>query len=269
MPQYTTLRNTQRKEVLVLNKSSSKNLVRMIIVIFLVAVAAFVAFFVMPRMYEKEEATASIIMLRQNVAAGTRIDSTMVIATEVGAYGLNSGVIKDASQVVGKYAVQPISSKDLLFAEKFSDAPPSGMEEEELPDVELNNGQMLLTLELSSIAAGAAGKIAPGDTVNTAVFTLGNSNGYIYDTNLAYDADGQPISADAVIFPPSLQNLTVYRVQTAQLTSVKQDATVSSSSNNGRIPVYITLIVTQAQADLLLEYSYSNVVHFLETSIDD
>lgn len=116
MPQYTTLRNTQRKEVLVLNKSSSKNFVRMIIVIFLVAVAAFVAFFVMPRMYEKEEATASIIMLRQNVAAGTRIDSTMVIATEVGAYGLNSGVIKDASQVVGKYAVQPISSKDLLFA---------------------------------------------------------------------------------------------------------------------------------------------------------
>lgn len=251
-----------------MNKSSSKNTVRMVLVIILILAAALVAFFLLPRVYEKEEATTDIVMLRQNVTAGTKIDEKMLATAKIGSYGLSSSVITDSKDIIGKFATQDISTKDLLFPEKFSDTAPTGYVENETPDLELKNGEMLLTLELSSTAAGAAGKIVPGEVVNTAVYVLNDMSEYDLQEMVTYDENGNAVYPDAILFPEDLQGITVYRVRTADLAPMDENADTSGAAVNERIPVYITLVVTQAQADQLLEYSYRNVVHFIETEAD-
>lgn len=238
-----------------------KGIIRIIITILLIALGAFVAFFVLPRLYRNEEATMNIVMMKQNVTAGTRIEESMLASVPVGAYGLPSSVIKDPSLIVGKYAVQDISYKDLLYPEKFSDEDPL-KKGSSAADIELKEGEMLLTLALSSTAAGAAGNILPGDKVNTAVYQ--KISNVASDNFGNYGSEISEQAADRVLFPESLQGITVYRVLTTQLLPVDPSAQIAGGSNNERVPLYITLICTQAQADLLLDYSYTDILHFLE-----
>lgn len=241
-----------------------KKVIRTIAIIVFVLLGAFIAFVLMPSLYEKEEATTNIIMLKQNVSEGTRIEENMLISTPVGAYGLDSSVIKDASEIIGLYAAQDISSKDLLFKEKFVDSPNGVGSGNVTADIELADDQMLLTLELSSTAAGAAGNILPGDKVNVAVYRTEQSSSSGGFGTVVGSGDTEINSFDSVIFPDALQEMTVYRVLTTQLTSIDPTSEVTGGTNNQRIPVYITLVCTQGQADMLVEYSYADTLHFIE-----
>lgn len=265
------------------NKATGKKVTRIISVILLIVVGAVIAFGVLPKLYKNEEATTNIIMLTQDVAAGTYIEESMLAVVSVGAYGLDSTVIKDTSLVVGKFALENISSKDLLFPEDFSETDPknTGIVN---ADIELADDQMLLTLELGSIAAGAAGNILPGDKVNVAVYrTDGKSysssssssntiSGSVIDGNVVDQPDlednetedKREANENNVYFPESLQGITVYRVLTSLLTSVNPEYDVNSGGTNEKIPQYITLICTQEQADLLVEYAYGHTLHFIE-----
>lgn len=243
-----------------MNKGKSKNAIRIVAVILLLLAAAALAFFVLPNMYSIEGATTEIIMLRQPVSKGTMIESNMLATVSVGAYGLDPSVLKTTDGIVGKYAAQDISNKDLLFASKFEDKDPLRNEVVNEADVELADDQMLVTLALSSTAAGAAGHILPGDLVNVAVYRKADnmSGGF---GSIVGDSDS---SFDKVIFPEILQAMTVLRVQTTDLTPIDPSGESSVSSNNSRVPVYITLVCTQEQAELLLEHSYENTLHFVE-----
>lgn len=241
-----------------MTKGTNKNAIRIILVVLLIAVGAAVAFGVLPSLYKMEGATIQVIMLKENIKEGTKINDEMLVSTTVGAYGLSSTVITDSTTIVGKYATQDISSKDLLFPEKFQDTIPSASAGLDTSEIEVAEDEMLLTLQLSSVAAGAAGNILPGDKVNVAVYF--NPNQFEDE----YDSMGQLIKPDTTVFPEDLQNMTVYRVQTAQLTGVDPNCDLSTSSTNDRIPTYITLVCTKAQADLLIDYSYTNTVHFVE-----
>lgn len=237
---------------------SNKNVVRIILVCALLIVATFVSFFVLPRLYKMEGATTSVVMLRQNVVAGTQITADMLASVEVGSYGLDPSVIKNKEDVVGQYAVQPISTKDLLFPDKFSASAVSGTTVEQDPSwIEVADDQVLLTLQLSSTAAGAAGHILPGDLVNVAVYLNDNSNSL-------GTIEGVDIQTSKAFFPSGLQGITVYRVQTAQLVSVDPTCDPATSTVNDRVPSYITLVCSQSQATALLDYSYGHIVHFVE-----
>lgn len=240
-----------------------KKAIRTVAVIVFILLGALIAFVLLPRLYEKENATTNIIMLKQDIKEGTKIEESMLISTPVGAYGLDGSVIKDASEIIGLYAAHDLSSKDLLFKEKFVDSPNAVGSGNVTPDIELADDQMLLTLELSSTAAGAAGNILPGDKVNVAVYRKESSSSSGGFGTVVGD-DNEINEFDTVIFPDALQEMTVYRVLTAQLTSIDPTSDVTSGSNNQRIPVYITLVCTQGQADMLVEYSYADTLHFIE-----
>lgn len=240
---------------------NNKNIIRIIAVVLMLVIAAAIAFVLMPKLYDMEGATERIVMLTQNVSAGTQITEEMVVETDVGSYGLSPTTIKDRSEVVGKYATQNIYAKDLLFPEKLT-TDYREINKELDPEIQLKDGDLLVTIELSSIAAGAAGKILPGDIVKTAVYkdTSYGSGSYRY----SYEGNtGTESTASLVTFPADLQNLTVYRVRTAALCAMDPSDT-NNGAANGRIPSYITLVVNEKQAAELLEYSYSGIVHFVE-----
>lgn len=239
-----------------------KKAIRTVAIIVFVLLGAFISFVVLPGIYSKEEAVKNIIMLKENVSEGTLIEAEMLISTPVGAYGLDGSVITNAEEIIGLYAAQDISSKELLFIEKFVDSPYSVGNGNITADIELADDQMLLTLELSSTAAGAAGNIQPGDKVNVAIYQVEDSN-----SSGSYGSviDGsEPEEFDPVIFPEILQEMLVYRVLTSELTSVDPTSDVNNGGENKRVPLYITLVCTQEQADLLVEYSYAQTIHFIE-----
>lgn len=238
--------------------SSKKNTARMVIVIFFLLVAAAISFFLLPNIYKLEGATTEVVMLRQDVTVGQIIDENMVATVEVGAYGLDSSVVRNPEDIIGMYAAQNIKSVELLYGSKFTNINPLADEGEASTEIPVLDNQMLVSLQVPSIAAAGAGSIMPGDKVNTAVY-IAEANGSVYYGEEEEDEE----DGSNVIFPEQLQNLTVYRVKTAQLTSVNPNGDPNSSTNT-RIPAYITLLCTQEQAELLLDYSYTNSVHFIE-----
>ena len=246
---------------------NKKNVIRAVAVVLLIIAALCIAFLLIPKLYKMEGATTNIIMLRQDVERGDLIDVSMIATVTVGSYGLDSSVIRDATAVIGKYAVSDISSKDLLFPNKFADKDPTINDPLAEPEIELAEGEMLLTLELYSTAAGAAGNILPGDLVNVAIFIQDpeeeNSLQYGSSDDGALDEMLDLFGSDHVIFPEELQGMTVYRVLTSALDFVAPNGTTASTEAS-REPAYITLICTQSQADMLLDYSYREVIHFVE-----
>lgn len=248
---------------------NKKNVIRTVAVVLLIVAAFCIAFLLIPKLYKMEGATTNIIMLRQDVERGDVITESMIATVTVGAYGLDSTVIRDATAVIGKYAVADISSKDLLFPNKFADTDPTVNDPVTEPEIELAEGEMLLTLALSSTAAGAAGNILPGDLVNVAIFVQNpeeesamRPSSSISDDSMLDDML-ELFGDDHVIFPEELQGMTVYRVLTSSLDFVAPNGSATSTEGS-RVPVYITLICTQPQADMLLDYSYREIVHFVE-----
>ena len=91
------------------------------ICIFMAAVFAFV---LLPSINKSKGMTVSVIKLQTDVAAGTKIEEAMLKDVEVGAYGLPESVIKDKSQIVGKYAKKALHPDELLLSGCFSDCEP-------------------------------------------------------------------------------------------------------------------------------------------------
>ena len=79
--------------------------------------AAGIAFFVIPRFYNNQKATFSVVKATQEIAAGTTITESMITTSEVGAYGLSERTVKDVNEVIGKVPLEPIHAGETFWAD--------------------------------------------------------------------------------------------------------------------------------------------------------
>ena len=79
-----------------------------------IVTAGVFAFGILPGMYKEKGGTEKIVKLNSTVNAGTKIEETMLVETEVGSFGLPESVIRKKEDVVGKFARTEISSDDSL-----------------------------------------------------------------------------------------------------------------------------------------------------------
>lgn len=98
---------------------------------------------------------------KSDVQAGTRIDESMIVETEVGSYGLPENTITDKADIIGKYTNCAIIKDDIIVASKLSE-----YAADERLDRILSNGQKLITVSVSSIAAGVGNHLRAGDLVS-------------------------------------------------------------------------------------------------------
>lgn len=195
-----------------------------------IVTAAVMAFILLPSVNRNKNGTVKILKLKENISAGTLIEETMLEEKEVGKLGLPESVVSDKKAVVGKFATCSISSDDLILASKLSDYAAS----KKLDNV-MNNGKMLVTVSLDSVAAAVGNHLQSGDIVSII--------GYADNAVTAYE---------------ELKNLEVFSVENDDAQNL-EDA--QNDENAEKIASNITLVVNQVQAEKLVQTEYSGKVH--------
>lgn len=195
-----------------------------------IVTAAVMAFILLPSVNRNKNGTVKILKLKENISAGTQIEEAMLEEKEVGKLGLPESVVSDKNAIVGKFAACSISSDDLILTSKLSDYAAS----KKLDNV-MNNGKMLVTVSLDSVAAAVGNHLQSGDIISII--------GYADNAVTAYE---------------ELKNLEVFSVENDDAQNL-EDA--QNDENAEKIASNITLVVNQAQAEKLVQTEYSGKVH--------
>lgn len=209
--------------------------------------AAGISFILLPRFYDNKSATVTVLRAAQDIPAGTELTDQNLTSVEVGSYGLPEGVISDPAQIVGKVAQTAIAKGDYFFIQKLG----SYLADEQLDRI-AKNDQRLVTISVSSIAAGLSSHLCAGDIVTVAVF-------------IEKSSDGKASSPQVLIYP-ELRGLETYSVENAKTedtAKIREQQKDASSSNSDPVVKAVTLIVTEAQAEKLIQAEYTGKLHLI------
>ena len=210
-------------------------------------VAAGVSFFLLPSFYADKSTTITVLRSAEDIPIGTELAQHHLVSVEVGSYGLPDGILNDPEQIMGKVAQTDISKGDYIFPQKLG-----GFLYDELLDRIVKNNQRIVTISVPSIAAGLSSHLQAGDIVTVAVFMEKASNGQ----------DSSP----QVILYPELHSLEVYSVENARTqdtAEMREQQKDSQSANSDPVPKAVTLIVTEAQAEKLIQAEYTGKLHLI------
>lgn len=209
--------------------------------------AAGVSFILLPRFYENKSATVTVLRAAEDISAGTELTDQNLVSVEVGSFGLPEGVLNDTVQIVGQVAQTDIAKGDYFFTQKLG-----GYLADEQLDRIAKNGQRLVTVSVESIAAGLSSHLKAGDIVTVAVF-------------IEKSSDGQG-SAPQVIVYPELKELETYSVENAKTQDtarMRKEQEDSQSANSDPVAKAVTLIVSEAQAEKLIQAEYTGKLHLI------
>lgn len=220
---------------------------RIFLSVLCIAVAAAISFGLLPHFYEDKSATVKVLRASEDIPAGTEITDKHLTSVEVGSYGLPEGVINDKDLILRKVALTDIAKGDYLFPQKLG-----VFIVNQLFDRISKNNQRLVTVSVPSIAAGLSSHLQSGDMVTVAVF-------------LEQASDGQDSSPQVILYP-ELKGLEVYSVENARTqdtAEVRKQQSVGQSSTGDPVPKAVTLIVTEVQAERLIEAEYTGKLHLI------
>lgn len=220
---------------------------RIFLITLCLILAAVVSFLLLPRFYAEKSATVTVLRAAEDISAGAELTESQLVSVEVGSYGLPEGVINDKAQLIGKVAQTAIAKGDYFFPQKVGDYLADA-----LLDRIVKNNQRLVTVSVPSIAAGLSSHLLAGDIVTVAVF-------------LESTADGQDSSPQVILYP-ELKSLEVYSVENAKTqdtAEMREQLEESQSGSSDPIAKAVTLIVTEAQAERLIEAEYTGKLHLI------
>ena len=140
---------------------------KLFISIVLLALAALLAFALLPKLYNAQAQTVDAVQLVNNVKAGEQITDDMVTTRTVGKFGLDSAVITAKDQIIGKYAAtdlrRGINLYGDMFVENWSEVDGAlEMEIQKFYDL----GFVRVTLSLPNLASSVGAEIIPGSVVD-------------------------------------------------------------------------------------------------------
>lgn len=220
-----------------------KNRIFLSVLCFLLA--GVVSFVLLPRFYENKSATIMVLRAVTDIPAGTELTEHHLVNAEVGVYGMPEGVLNDKTMIVGKVAQTNIAKGDYFFSQKLG-----GFLADEKLDLIAHNNQRLVTISVPSAAAGLSSHLRSGDFVTVAIFI---------------DKTSGEQGASPIIYP-ELHGLEVYSVENARTqdtATIRQQITDGESSTGDSVPKAITLVVSEAQAAMLIEAEYTGRLHLI------
>lgn len=212
-----------------------------------IAIAAAITFLLLPRFYESKSKTVTVLRASADIPAGTKLQDKQIEAVEVGGYGIPEGILNEKNQIVGKIAQTSISKGDYLFPKKLGDY----LSNEKLDDIAEKN-QRLVTVSMPTLSAGLSSHLQSGDVVTVAVF-IDKASG------------GQDASPQVILYP-ELKGLQVYSVENARtqdIAKVREQQSESQTPNGDPVAKAVTLIVTEVQAEKLIQAEYTGKLHLI------
>ncbi len=226
---------------------------KVLIGVLCLALAAAVAFFLLPRLFSSQSETESVIRAVADVPAGTVITKDMITVSEVGSYGLSSDVIRDESEAIGMVAAEPLYSGEYLNARRL-------VTEEEYAGsksglTQLAAGMNLVTIEIPSSSAGVAGVLRAGDQVDVYEYkTLENDDG-------EKESVAELCMGSIYVFDVLNRNMQ----SLSELDDLKAALPEGDTTNFDFAPMFVVFRCTKAQIMTLIELERTDALHLALT----
>ena len=203
---------------------------RTVIGIVCILVAFVVCFLLLPMMSRSSSEQMEIVRVKQVIIKGSVIGEGDIEVVSVGAYNLPSSVLKKKDDVVGKYARGDMYPGEYLLPSKLTSDIGTATDIME----SLDGSQKAISLTIGSFAQGLSGKLETGDIISVIVYS--QKDGFAYT-------------------PPELQYIKV-------ITSTTSTGVDKANIKDTTQPVTVTLLVNQAQAELLAQFEKIASMHF-------
>jgi pilus assembly protein CpaB len=181
------------------------------------------------------KAQVEIIRMIKDVKQGEMITADMVTAVKVGGHNLPASVLRQQSEVVGKYALCDMQSGDYILSGKLSDTPIA----EFAYLHELDGTRQAISVTIKSFASGLSGKLEAGDIVSIIASDVGD-----FRQTLA---------------PPELRYVRVLAVTDGK--GYDKEYSDNSTDEEKALPATVTLLVVPEQALILAELEATGRIH--------
>lgn len=155
---------------------------RVVVGLICIVLALVVCFGMTPMFNNALSSTTQIVRVSSDIKMGDVITSKMVTTVDVGAYNLPSGVIRDTSEIIGKYANTDMYKNDYVLSSKVSDT--SMLKNDYLS--KLNGQNRAISLSIQFFAGGLSGKLEQGDIVSLIASDYGDMRETVTPTELQY-----------------------------------------------------------------------------------
>lgn len=202
------------------------------------------------------------LRLKQNVPAGSLILDEMVESVEVSQNTIPTTSISSLSEISGKFAASDLYSGDFLTAEKLV----TKLQAQDPMKMATAKGMKVMSITISSLAAGVSGKLQPGDVVSVMVLLKNNIADQSQtlepqETNTGSNGQStdQTLDSHAVVFP-ELRYLEVCSVSAAD-GSEAQVKPIPAEDIDNKLPVTVSLFVTDEQASRLAYLEQKGLLH--------
>ena len=207
---------------------------RTIIGIVCIVLALIVTFAVAPMVNKISDSRTDIVRMKKDVDQGHLISDDDIEIVTVGSHGLAIDTITKKEDVVGKFAACDLKVGDSLFPSKLS------LTSDSADDVfhTLNGEKQAISITISTFAGGLSGKLENGDIISLIVFDN--------DTNEAF-------------IPAGLTYVKV--ITTTTQSGFDKDEVTPNEDGTYELPTTVTLLVNPVQAQMLVEYENTGVIH--------
>ncbi|MVB10446.1 Flp pilus assembly protein RcpC/CpaB [Caprobacter fermentans] len=195
-----------------------------------ILMAMLICFGLAPAVNKASNRQTQIVRVTKSIPEGAAITKEMIATVNVGSFNLPANVLRSEKDAVGKYTKAELEPGDYILSTKISDQSQSPY----LTD--LDGQKQAISISIKSLAAGLSGKLQAGDIISLIVSDYG---------------DGKQTVA-----PPELKYVKLLAATTSKGTdtdpSKKDDNKEDDNSDN--IPSTLTLLVSSAQAEKLVDY---------------
>lgn len=120
-----------------------------------------VTFVISPLIQARVSRTTQVVVLAQDVAAGTKITADLLTTQERGTVNLPGDVIQSSKEAEGKYLAVSGTSGDILTASRLTNQIAS--DDPEL--ISLPEGKLAMSAALASLEQSVSGKLRAGDVI--------------------------------------------------------------------------------------------------------
>lgn len=201
-----------------------------------IGLGAILCFGVTPFYNKSIQKSVEVVRVASNIQKGEKITANKVKVVETSQKGLPESAMKDKKDVVGKYAVVDMVKDDTVLKTKLSKNPLS----EDKYLYNLDGSERAISFTIQNFASGLSGKLQAGDIISV--------------ISTKEDEDGNEVTST----PNELQYVRVLAVTDEVGVDKKED---SKKSEDEELPVTITVLATQTQAELIAKLEETSKMH--------
>ena len=184
---------------------------------------------------ESTKRTADAVVFKQDISKGTKIEESMLSTKPVGTFGLGD-IVLDKSDIIGKIALEDTKMQRPVYKDKFSDNyRQAGFEQR------IQNSAVAIN---TSLVASVAAEIKENSIVQLALIEK-SQNG-----------------ATQLYYPAELSRVRVLKMTMDSGVEVNPvEESTDIVKDDQKRPAVLVLDLTEAQAKMVLPYSYGGSIH--------